>query len=1364
MCEKNKSTQPLRNKTGMTLVEVLVAMAVLMVAVITFLPLGQSSFQNIFLAGKKIAENYHNVGIIEKLIGNNGANGDYEARTTEIPLSFSSSRTPISLKAKTDSTTTELQSINGSSLISSPESPSAHFSTFLCDSVTAQMLAFPKHIADDFMHKSITLYAVGFHFANDTTFTLKYTPEGTALPTDDNLKDYVKNLPSVNKEYYNFKPDKKNATIANLTLHGDNEQINFTHSPLYLCYGDFVLPIELDAPTVIMVGEAAQDGNFYYYVTSGEPMVLDSNGNAHIDEEHGEIQIVRKVMNNKDPLGKLSSNITLNAAMNDVEWVAPGEGDDGHGNDNKYGYYVMCGDNGQIRRFWKNNTTGNYGWGGDYVYNYDQKGYTIENGRKKPIYENVNFGYRTEVQTSYAYHKDVNENPSVNGDASKPNAGIALNLPNPGETAYPIHNRLFAQNVYSVNAISKQPGEVPLYVSDASFFMEQRPYYEGVSGGKNRDKNTRHQFVENYYTNEFASGWFQDSSQFKPISQEDKTYAQNNPQRPRIKKADGTYVYFHPKNATHTIDAKQMTQYWEYQNGQEGKKENNFITLHSVQPVKMSKNYGPDANNPKAPKQSYTLYCGVLPAVMDLWTTDDGVRNNGPYASEWRGTLGLAFKDKKSDRYHETVGQIFDRAPQEGNIIYPDRFDWYYWTNGTDFEEWGRAWNTRTVLNGHIWDYSKTTAANFSISGICGPDNYPQEDCPGLWETLKSSSAGMNENVRGRGYYPLNTGTMQAQNDTDITVAYLSNPYAMDTKQFVRNNVDLSPSRSDRHSGVYEWAFDDSISVIDSDTMCFEDEDGNPRYFSIAVGYYVGGLVYENQVHNQGDSCYVKELSVPTVMNNGVVYIRSSDGPELGGETNVFTQFFSSKDYYKQKNEDRVYTAGGLNTLNLAVSAGYWRDVYHPLFYSLRGSFYDPNDEDDQFSYLMSHIMFDKQLNCVCWGDQWNGMPEAMWGANDGTLMNWAYAGTTTDKKGNPKAGTNTNRVDAEFQSYKQLKYANDHYNTYTDKKGNHTRRFIHNWMNAISWNEDKLRGTLHYNHFDLALSTQEMRDWMVESYNSLHPHAGHCSDWGDITSNGQYQHNPIYNNYSADKRSWMLATGIKTNGTDPANIVGTQTNPDMAVAKRHCFISPLDTIEDVEYANDTWVAVGVQGLANPITEDKIDYCSGEKIIQTIVDPLDSTKTIQKDQSTVIKKRDEGSWVCVRSWYNAETTNPEATGPTDDNCNYLWHAVQIYDQPNCNITQITYSNGMWYAMGYMDKNGNGEYDYSSDEHAMMFYARDPMLPYDRSYNPKKNTWNGGWRLCDTEKKGYTQAYQNNGNGKFVPLDIDGINSVASRND
>ena len=123
----------------------------------------------------------------------------------------------------------------------------------------------------------------------------------------------------------------------------------------------------------------------------------------------------------------------------------------------------------------------------------------------------------------------------------------------------------------------------------------------------------------------------------------------------------------------------------------------------------------------------------------------------------------------------------------------------------------------------------------------------------------------------GKRVYPLNTWDYQAQiqnqNDTKITIAYLSEPYAISKNQIMFNKYDVSSNRHE-YDGVYEWGFDDSVTISDADSMYYEDYDGNGGYFSIAVGYYVGGLLFEDQD--------TKMLSVPTVMNNGVVYLRAA--------------------------------------------------------------------------------------------------------------------------------------------------------------------------------------------------------------------------------------------------------------------------------------------------------------------------------------------------------------------------------------------------------------------------------------------------------------------------------------------------------
>ena len=59
------------------------------------------------------------------------------------------------------------------------------------------------------------------------------------------------------------------------------------------------------------------------------------------------------------------------------------------------------------------------------------------------------------------------------------------------------------------------------------------------------------------------------------------------------------------------------------------------------------------------------------------------------------------------------------------------------------------------------------------------------------------------------------------------------------------------------------------------------------------------------------------------------------------------------------------------------------------------------------------------------------------------------------------------------------------------------------------------------------------------------------------------------------------------------------------------------------------------------------------------------------------------------------------------------------------------------------------------EHAVVFYAVDPAQPCGTEQ---------GWRLSDNGNVGYTQAYANDGSGNYSMMNIDGVNSVASRND
>lgn len=1202
--------EKLREKTGMTLTEVLVALAVLSIAIMCFLPLAQSSFKNIYTVGEATKSNYRAVGLIERLIGNNGANGAYEVSTDNVPLQMKVKNIAIQANDGT------MQSINGASIVSKPENVEAGFSTFICDSVTAKMVCYPSHISDDFLTKTITLYAAGFRFSDVSEFQLSYTDSTGTLQTVPG-GTYNDSNP-----YCRIKIDKDNASIAYLTLVGDNDYIRFENSPLHVKYRVHELDIEIDAPTVIMVGEEAADGNYYYYVTSGEP------------DEDGNLDIVRKKMNSVDPLGRISGNITLSSAMNDVEWVAAGEGDNGAGGVNQYGYYVMCGDNGQIRRFWKNPATGNYGWGGDwttaheYYYNGDESSTPTVTDTKM---------YNTTVDSSYVYIKDPTKDID---DLTDDAYGINL-IPRLDENVidYPIYNTLYTQTAFSMNALNKHPN-IEVYTMGNVLWAHRVTSWNKQAG---EVKEFDNKYVNDSTSDE--SGWtyyFANGGGWNDILVGGNAHLRRYP----LKK----------KNATIKLKASEMTPYAEYYGLDEDT--TNYITLTSVDSVTMQKSYTSSTH----PTQSYTLYCGYIPAVMDLWATNLGVARFTEYNyGEWRATLGLSFQDNSRLSYFEEIGDIYHGT-------------WYSWPH-----------TYHAHFTGYLWEYGRATASNYSLSGICGPANYNPSSNNALAVSMEKASKAENY---GRQVYPLNSWDSQAEiqnmNTTDITVSYLSNPYAFSNAKKWHNIWDQSPDRG-TYGGVFEWAFDDSMTVMDSDSLYYEDYDGNAGYYSIAVGYYVGGLVYENQDN--------KMITSPTVMNIGKVYLRAGganddglgNGYTLQQESNVFNEFYTTNNYWHLERAK----VGGAFTMHQSVSAGYWRDCYHPLFYSNYGGAYNPNDKRDKYSYIMSHILQDKKLTSVSWGMTWNESPEAMWGASDGTLMSW-YLDLDALQKGNASAN-NAESVTCEFQSYQKLKYNNAHNVKYG------TRQFEQRYRPEVGG----VLGIWTSSKFDLPLSTDDMSNWMG----------------GD---------------------SGALASG-HNNGSD-TNSYWDKCSIQLGKMSTLGFISPLDTITDVAYANDTWVACGVQGAANPRYYNGIELCK---------------------QAAVVKKTgasDEGSWVCVRSWY--DQSGGTDAGPCEGNSNFVWQAVQISQIKNCNIQQVTYCNGMWYAVGYIDTNDNGQYDYTVEsgqqrEHAVVFYAVDPAQPCGTEQ---------GWRLSDNGNVGYTQAYANDGSGNYSMMNIDGVNSVASRND
>ena len=179
-------------------------------------------------------------------------------------------------------------------------------------------------------------------------------------------------------------------------------------------------------------------------------------------------------------------------------------------------------------------------------------------------------------------------------------------------------------------------------------------------------------------------------------------------------------------------------------------------------------------------------------------------------------------------------------------------------------------------------------------------------------------------------------------------------------------------------------------------------------------------------------------------------------------------------------------------------------------------------------------------------------------------------------------------------------------------------------------------------------------------------------------------------------------------------------------------FINTLETINDIEFADDIWIAAGDQS-----NKDPDDYCASGSLAQSDAGlKANSHRAVIKPYSN----SGSGSWVNVRYW--VDLVDDGTSKQSDTNSTYHWRAVKISDDKNCNIVQINNVNGMWIATGYKDANNNDEFD--DGEQTVISWTYDPLIPYGEE---------GGW---STDVKMYDGTTE-------LPLSaMGGINSCATR--
>lgn len=495
-----------------------------------------------------------------------------------------------------------------------------------------------------------------------------------------------------------------------------------------------------------------------------------------------------------------------------------------------------------------------------------------------------------------------------------------------------------------------------------------------------------------------------------------------------------------------------------------------------------------------------------------------------------------------------------------------------------------------------------------------------------FYNEIKTKEFGVDSNFAGTALPEQdNDYNITGGQEVDVTMGYLSEPFALVTRNPQRMGANTSGYFTNNHKNDYKHSFisnglRDFVTMLDVKSF-YDDLNGNN--ISFAVGYTMGIML--NNV-----SWYARSGQI---MNMGMVYIRSTgDGTEkdstgsiesgkgwsLKKEANVFHEFYS---LYQQGADDGEYG------VNPALG---WNTWFHLSFYNTTKdsgkapqSGYSP-DINNKDTWLNTHPMAQTECTAVNKGVTWDEKPDIMWGTKNGTLMGWTYDYENL-------TGSKITAVRKEFESYM----------------------------------------------------------WWDRYPNPDYEPDGNPAQFYDYTS-------------VSKGKEWYKTYG---------------------------FISVLKSVNDVAYGDGFWVAVGDQSGKAPK-----DYCASDKCY------TDDGKA----GSYINVKYDTGE--TQKETHKSGGKTVEVDAPV-----YAWKAVKVSDEEDINFTSVTYSNGVWYALGYKDRNGDGENNRNGE--AYIYYSRNPAEGWERA---KTRDVKGNYTTTATAVLFDTVS------GKAKEIKLTGLNSMASR--
>ena len=1315
---KNRIDAFLKNKQGMSLIEVLTALSILTLVIFCFAPLMLSYLTSVNISGNKMEKVINESSKMQVLLGGAVSQDKYTVTLDDVPIQLTSPEITLTV----DGTVKTLQAATINSNVAAYGLTTVNkdsvglnldkgYITAYTDELgsSSGIKLFPTSLTDDFKTAYVTIYGNGINFILGEC---SFVTTGTTgeIPLTEGV-DYD----------LDYHPDAKagDKNMLLLTVYGGGDKISFETSPLVFKHAGQRYEIQIDAPMMIMVGEkslkADADGNqYHYYVSRGE---IDEDGNLLIHR-----RVMKTVSDPKDSSVTGSNPIVLNSAMNDVEWV-PEESADQYSKDSSgdtYGYYVMCGDNGQVRRFWKRPDTtitadgktipvdGNYYWGGDYTYYTDYDFVHINDSNPAHIISTDKNGnaYAGQIYSTDTSFKFISQRSATDTQSG-------FNVGSKEYTVAGLVNTSTAllRGLSVVSVTRADDGE--FYAADGEIYFYKIRDNEGVRTPTISEVRNITQ------TNDFDSaGSFQGYPAIR-------INTVNNTAHGWLETNDNSYFDVNGINPTNkdsypitltSVDAIMITGTGAAHKSQvtDSSEGSYYFTSQGDGDTK------PEGatTNMNYPQKSYTLYCGYIPAMMDLFASKTGSTGSYKYPTTWNGTYAHS---EVASNFNQVGNVHLKRAgnrltlQDNANMIAYWRMTLGitpYYTSGTslyidpnsygelayfDGEYQGPWYNPKKYRWYNKVVYYPYTNLQYAITGKF----YDAE----TYNNNRSKIEACFENFTSTGYTIATPDVLINHHDgiqqnvtngeiVDITISYLSHPFALAVAANPTDDLTYDLANNKSGGQIFYWNNRrETITFLDSASTTIPSGE-NDIPVSLMVGYVLGGTV---EYGASGDKTFV---NVGSVMNNGIVFLRSGNywaqkqnapngqtyeymatddgGYKLNMESNVFHQFYylnsrtalpgllgldkSSTGYHGEYAAEPSKN-GHIGNL---YGAEYWQNNRHIQYRSLTGATTaDKTTASSSYEYLRSHPMSNTKVTCVAWGTTWNGYPEAMWGTENGTVLSW-WVNTSLMSSDHKDYQWNDRGVDAEIQSYK--------------------------WI-------DNIDGVT------FALNSSEYKDTVGSA------------QWGSTSTAGA----PF--TPGSDRYKYFYDKG--TQATSSWGSLG--------------FINTLENINDIEYSDDMWVVAGDQS-----DKDPADYCASGSVGQNNPDLKSNEfrKVIRAYSDYPYNSGRGGSWINVRYWVDLGADGRHS----DNNATYHWRAVQISKNANYNIVQINQVNGIWMATGYIDGSNNcaKNDEYDEGEKTVICWTYDPLIPCGAE---------GGWSEAvvmydGTEKKSLDE--------------MGGINSVATR--